>query len=50
MRAFTNDLFTIDMKKGMDVGTVSMEIFENFGNFWILEDYLLLLWKIPYEL
>ena len=34
-----------DMEKGADARTLSAEIFDNCGNFWILEDYLLLLWK-----
>ena len=34
-----------DMEKGADAQTLSAEIFENFENFWILTDYLLLLTK-----
>ena len=28
-----------DMEKGADARTLSAEIFENCGNFWIVEDY-----------
>ena len=31
-----------DMEKGVDARTMSAETFENCGNFWYLEDYLLL--------
>ena len=34
-----------DMEKGVDVRTLSTKIFENCGNFWILEDYLLSSWN-----
>ena len=27
-----------DMEKGVDTRTLSAEIFENCGNFWIMED------------
>ena len=27
-----------DMEKGVDTRTLSAEIFENCGNFWIVED------------
>ena len=30
------------MEKGVDARTMSAETFENCGNFWYLEDYLLL--------
>ena len=30
-----------DMEIGVDTGILSADIFENCGNFWILEDYLL---------
>ena len=30
---------TSDMEKGVDTRTLSAEIFEKCGNFWILEDY-----------
>ena len=30
-----------DMEKGADVQTLSAEIFEKCGNFWIVEDFLL---------
>ena len=30
-----------EMEKGADTQTLSAEIFGNFGNFWIMEDYLL---------
>ena len=33
-----NILTTADMEKGVDTRTLSAEIFENFGNFWIMED------------
>ena len=32
-----------DMEKGADAWTLSAEIFENSGNFWIVEGYSLLL-------
>ena len=32
-----------DMEKGADAQTFSAEIYENCGNFWIVEEYLLLL-------
>ena len=28
-----------DMEKGADAQTLSAEIFENCGNFWIVEEY-----------
>ena len=28
-----------DMEKGADAQTLSIEIFENCGNFWIMDDY-----------
>ena len=31
-----------DMEKDADLQTLSEEIFENCGNFWIVEDYFLL--------
>ena len=34
-------LFYSDMEKGADTRTLSVEIFENTGNFWILDYYLL---------
>ena len=37
-------------KKGADTQTLSAEIFENCGNFLIVEDWLLLLWNKTYEL
>ena len=33
-----NILTTADMEKGVDTRTLSAEIFENCGNFWIVED------------
>ena len=33
-----------DMEKGMDMQTLPAEIFVNFGNFWIVEGYSLLMW------
>ena len=27
-----------DMEKGMDMQTLPAEMFENFGNFWIMKD------------
>ena len=33
------------MEKGVDARTMSAETFENCGNFWYFEEYLLLLWK-----
>ena len=33
------------MEKDADMRTMSAEIFENCGNFWIAEDYLLLFSK-----
>ena len=41
----TNGQTGTDMEKGVDARTMSAETFENCGNFWYLEDYLLLLWK-----
>ena len=29
------------MEKGADTQTLSAKKFENYGNFWIMEDYLL---------
>ena len=34
-----------DMEKGADEQTLSAEINENCGNFWIMDDYLLLFWN-----
>ena len=34
-----------DMEKGVDTRTLSAEIFQNCGNFCIVEDSLLLFWK-----
>ena len=34
-----------DMEKGADAQTISVEIFENCGNFCIVEDYLLEFWN-----
>ena len=39
-----------DMEKGVDTRTLSAEIFENCGNFWTAEDWLLLFWNKTYEL
>ena len=36
-------IFFSDMKKGADTRTLSAEIFDNCGNFLIVEDYALLL-------
>ena len=33
-----------DMGRGADAQILSTEIFENCGNYWIVEDYLLLMW------
>ena len=38
-----------DMEKGADARTLSAEIFENCGNFWIVEEYLLLLLREIYR-
>ena len=38
-----------DMEKGADTRTLFAEIFENCGNFWIVEDWLLLFWNKTYE-
>ena len=38
-----NIMCVADMKKGADTQIFSAEIFESFGNFWSIEDYLLLL-------
>ena len=35
----------VDMEKRADVQTLSAEIFQNFENVWIVEDYLLLFWN-----
>ena len=40
---FLDFSFITDMEKGADAQTLSAEIFENCGNFWIVEEYLLLL-------
>ena len=42
--------FFPDMEKGMDTRTLSTEISKNCGNFWIMEDWLLLFWNTNYEL
>ena len=34
-----------DMEKGADTRTLSAEIFENLGNFLIVEDYASLFWE-----
>ena len=34
-----------DMEKGADTWTLYTEIFEDSGNFWILQDYLLSSWN-----
>ena len=39
-----------DMEKGADTRTLSAEIFENCGNFLIVEDWILLFWNKSYEL
>ena len=39
----TKDGLGSDMEKGADARTLSAEVFENCGNFWIVEEYLLLL-------
>ena len=38
-----------DMEKGADARTLSAEVFENCGNFWIVEEYLLLLLREIYR-
>ena len=43
-------LYSTDMEKGADTQTLSAEIFDNRGNFWILEEYLILFWNKTYKL
>ena len=38
------------MEKGADSQTLFAESFENCGNFWIMDDYLLLYWNKPYKM
>ena len=34
-----------DMEKGADARTLSAEIYENCGNIWIVEEYLISFWN-----
>ena len=38
------------MEKGVNAQTLSVEFFLNCGNFWIVEDYLLLFGMKPHQL
>ena len=43
-----NDQPKADMVKGVNTRTLSAEIFQNCGNLWIIEDWLLLFWNENY--
>ena len=44
-QVFGGDISLPDMEKGANAQTLTAKFFEKYGNFWIVEGYLLLLWN-----